>query len=128
MVVRADGRPHGRAAGRSHRSDRCVVATAVFIRPGASPWLLSLLLAGYGLGLGLASAQLTGTVLRDIPTEQSGQSSATQSTVRQVGSALGTAVIGAVLAASLQGCWRPSSTRFRVLPRRPPSNWSTTPL
>ncbi|WP_111720988.1 DHA2 family efflux MFS transporter permease subunit [Homoserinimonas sp. OAct 916] len=80
-----------------------VVVTAFVIRPGISPWLLALVLAGYGLGLGLASAQLTGTVLRDIPTEQSGQGSATQSTVRQVGAALGTAVIGAVLAAGLAG-------------------------
>ena len=52
----------------------------------------------YGLGLGLASAQLTGTVLADIPTAVSGQGSATQSTVRQLGAALGSAIIGSVLA------------------------------
>ncbi|MCQ9172880.1 hypothetical protein JY506_11250 [Corynebacterium amycolatum] len=34
-----------------------------------------------GLGLWFASAQLTGTVLRDIPVDDSGQASATQSTV-----------------------------------------------
>ena len=55
----------------------------------------------YGLGLGLASAQLTGTVLQDIPVAVSGQGSATQSTVRQVGSALGTAFAGAALSISL---------------------------
>ncbi len=78
-----------------------VTATALFLGADSAPWLLALLLVVYGLGLGLASAQLTGTVLADIPTEQSGQGSATQSTVRQVGSALGTALIGAVLAAGL---------------------------
>lgn len=52
----------------------------------------------YGLGLGLASAQLTSTVLRDIPAEASGQGSATQSTLRQLGSGLGTAISGSVLA------------------------------
>src|SRR5699024_8599010 len=49
----------------------------------------------------LASAQLTGTVLRDVPTEVSGQGSATQSTVRQVGSALGTALAGSALSVAL---------------------------
>ena len=78
-----------------------VVATALFVAIHGSPWVLALLLVVYGFGLGLASAQLTGTVLADIPTEKSGQGSATQSTVRQVGSALGTALIGAVLAADL---------------------------
>ena len=55
----------------------------------------------YGLGLGLASAQLTGTVLQDIPVEISGQGFATQSTVRQIGSALDTAVAGATLSIAL---------------------------
>lgn len=80
-----------------------VTAAALLLSASGSPWLLALLLVVYGLGLGLASAQLTGTVLADIPTEQSGQGSATQSTVRQVGSALGTALIGGVLAAGLSG-------------------------
>lgn len=40
-------------------------------------------------------------MLADIPPEQSGQGSATQSTVRQVGSALGSTVAGAVLAIGL---------------------------
>ncbi|HEY5221627.1 MAG TPA: MFS transporter [Microbacteriaceae bacterium] len=78
-----------------------VIATALTLGAHGSPWLLAALLVFYGLGLGLASAQLTGTVLRDIPPEQSGQGSATQSTVRQVGAALGTALIGAVLAIGL---------------------------
>lgn len=78
-----------------------VIVTALLLGPDMSPWLLGGVLAIYGLGLGLASAQLTGTVLVDIPADESGQGSATQSTVRQVGSALGTAIIGAVLAAGL---------------------------
>lgn len=63
--------------------------------------LIALPLVVYGLGLGLASAQLTGTVLRDVPVEISGQGSATQSTVRQIGTALGTAFAGAALSISL---------------------------
>ena len=69
---------------------------------GTTPgWIVALPLALYGLGLGLASAQLTGTVLSEIPVGMSGQGSATQSTIRQIGSAIGTAVSGAVLSAAL---------------------------
>ncbi|HLS62480.1 MAG TPA: MFS transporter [Ruania sp.] len=69
--------------------------------PATAAWLIAAPLVLYGLGLGLASAQLTGTVLRDVPTEVSGQGSATQSTVRQVGSALGTALAGSALSLAL---------------------------
>ncbi|WP_280261643.1 MFS transporter [Nocardia wallacei] len=78
-----------------------VAVTALFVSPDVSPWLLAVLLACYGVGLGLASAQLTGTVLADVPPAASGQGAATQSTVRQVGSALGAAVLGGVLSVSL---------------------------
>ena len=74
---------------------------ALTVGPSTSGWLIALPLVVYGLGLGLASAQLTGTVLQDIPVAVSGQGSATQSTVRQVGSALGTAFAGAALSISL---------------------------
>ena len=40
-------------------------------------------------------------MLRDVPVEVSGQGSATQSTVRQIGSALGTAFAGAALTVAL---------------------------
>lgn len=68
-----------------------------------SPWWLVLALVVYGLGLGFASAQLTNVVLADVPGEKSGQASAMTSTFRQVGSALGAAVLGTVLFASLAG-------------------------
>ena len=60
------------------------------------PWLVV-----YGLGVGFATAQLTGVVMADIPVEESGQGSAMQSTSRQIGAALGTAILGAVLVVSL---------------------------
>lgn len=78
-----------------------VAAVALAIGAQASPVLIAALLVVYGIGLGLASAQLTSTVLGDIPPELSGQGSATQSTVRQLGSALGSAVAGTVLAVAL---------------------------
>lgn len=59
-------------------------------------------LAVYGFGVGLATAQLTGVVLRDVPVGDSGRASGTQSTSRQLGSALGIAVIGTVLYSTVQ--------------------------
>ncbi|MDN5821794.1 MAG: MFS transporter [Brachybacterium sp.] len=74
---------------------------AALLGPATPIALLVGVLVVYGLGLGLASAQLTSTVLAPVPPEQSGQGSATQSTVRQLGTALGTAISGAMLAAGL---------------------------
>ncbi len=62
-----------------------------------NPWWLVIALVLYGLGVGFASAQLTNVVLADVPPLKSGQASAVTSTFRQIGTALGTAVIGAVL-------------------------------
>ncbi len=78
-----------------------VGVTALVLNSTVSPWLVGVLLVCYGTGLGLASAQLTSTVLAEVPPEQSGQGSATQSTVRQIGAALGTAIFGAALAVGL---------------------------
>jgi EmrB/QacA subfamily drug resistance transporter len=60
------------------------------------PWLFL-----YGFGVGLATAQLTGVILKDVPVDQSGQGSGTQSTSRQIGSALGIAILGTILFTSV---------------------------
>ena len=63
-----------------------------------SGWLVTApLLFVYGVGVGFATAQLTGVVLADVPVERSGQGSGTQSTSRQVGSAFGIAILGTIL-------------------------------
>jgi MFS family permease len=51
----------------------------------------------YGAGVGLAISQLTSVVLMSIPWQKAGIGSGANNTVRQVGSAFGIAVIGAVL-------------------------------
>ena len=56
----------------------------------------------YGIGVGLASAQLTSVILSEIPPRESGQASGMQSTFRQVGAAVGIALLGTVLAAGLR--------------------------
>jgi EmrB/QacA subfamily drug resistance transporter len=63
---------------------------------GLAPWMLL-----YGVGLGLTAAQLTNVSLADVPRAHAGQASGTQSTARQIGAALGIAIIGTVFATSL---------------------------
>ncbi len=60
----------------------------------AAPWwLIALGLALYGVGVGFATAQVTNVVLADVPPAAAGQASGIQSTTRQLGSALGIAVL-----------------------------------
>src|SRR5713226_2054335 len=55
----------------------------------------------YGAGVGLAISQLTSTVLQSIPWQKAGVGSGANNTVRQIGSAFGIAVIGAILVAQI---------------------------
>ncbi len=64
---------------------------------GITVWDLVPGLALYGAGIGFAGAQLTNVILSEIPLEGSGGASGANSTVRQVGSALGVSVIGSLL-------------------------------
>jgi len=67
----------------------------------ASAPVLSAWLFLYGAGVGMATAQLTSVILVDVPVAQSGQASGLQSTFRQLGSALGIAVLGTLLVSIL---------------------------
>ncbi len=55
----------------------------------------------YGAGVGLAIGQVTATILGSVPWQRAGVASGANNTVRQVGSAFGIAVIGAVLVAEI---------------------------
>lgn len=79
------------------------VAGIAFIATTEGSWQgIAPFLALYGIGIGLATAQLTGVIMADVPMEKTGQASGSQSTVRQIGSALGIAVLGTVLFTSTQ--------------------------
>ncbi len=78
-----------------------ILVTTFLIGTATSGLLLAGPLFVYGIGVGLATAQLTSIVLSDIPGNRSGLASGTNSTMRQVGSALGVAIIGTVLFATL---------------------------
>lgn len=55
----------------------------------------------YGVGVGMATAQLTSVILSEVPVQRSGEASGMQTTVRQLGSALGVALLGGVLISGL---------------------------
>ena len=76
-----------------------LLAVAFAISPRLT--FLSLLpgFAFYGVGIGFASSQLTNIVLSAIRKEKAGAASGANTTARQVGSALGVAVIGGLLTA-----------------------------
>jgi EmrB/QacA subfamily drug resistance transporter len=78
-----------------------LLATVPLLATSATGWTLAGPLFLYGMGVGLATAQLTGAILVDVPVEASGQASGIQSTFRQVGSALGIAVLGTLLIVGL---------------------------
>jgi MFS family permease len=78
-----------------------VAGIALVLRPDTTWTVVTPLLFVYGIGVGFATAQLTGVVLADVPIERSGQGSGTQSTARQIGSAFGIAILGTVLFSTL---------------------------
>ncbi|WP_280826320.1 DHA2 family efflux MFS transporter permease subunit [Mycobacterium sp. OTB74] len=70
------------------------LAGLAFVADVQAPWWhLAGMLFFYGIGVGFATAQVTNVVLNDIPEQNSGQASGIQSAFRQLGSALGIAVL-----------------------------------
>ena len=65
-------------------------------------WVLASYLV-FGLGFGLVNAPITNTALSGMPRSQAGVAAAIASTSRQVGAALGVAVVGSVLSSGLVG-------------------------
>ena len=92
-----------------------LIIVAFAITPDAEWWHIVPGLFVYGFGVGLATAQLTSVVLKDVPLTLSGQGSGTQSTARQIGSALGIAILGTILFTSL-GAGLESRLEARSLP------------
>ena len=76
-------------------------------------WPIAPFLLLYGIGVGLATAQLTGVIMVEVPMAKIGQASGSQSTVRQIGSALGIAVLGTVLFTASQTA---GEARLRDIP------------
>ena len=70
-------------------------------------WQLMLAFTLYGIGVGLAIAQLANIVLSDVPPEKAGVASGANNTIRQIGASLGIAIIGAVLFGNFASAAKP---------------------
>ena len=78
-----------------------IVGVMLTISVERSAWWMAIPLFIYGIGVGFDSAQLTNVILSDVPPQRSGGASSVTSTLRQVGSTLGSAMLGTVLFVSL---------------------------
>jgi EmrB/QacA subfamily drug resistance transporter len=74
-----------------------LICVLLAIGPDITFWSLVPGLCIFGVGIGFATSQVTGVVLYDIPADKAGVAGGTNSTARQVGAALGAAVIGSVV-------------------------------
>jgi EmrB/QacA subfamily drug resistance transporter len=63
-------------------------------------WLLLVVLSVQGLGMGAVMAPATESIMSVVPREKAGAGAAVNNSVRQIGGALGVAILGSVLAAS----------------------------
>lgn len=89
---------------------------SVSLTPDDSRLALFPILLVYGAGTGLAIAQLTSVILSEVPAGQLGVASGANNTIRQVGAALGIAIIGAVLTAQITAAARVEVSNSTVLP------------
>ncbi len=71
------------------------------ISVGANVWTLAPGLLVFGIGMAMASAQLTNIVLSSVPHQLSGEASAINAMARQVGTSVGIAIIGMVLVGAI---------------------------
>jgi MFS family permease len=122
----------GRVMARSGTRGPLLIASAGIIAGGvlltfltaASPaWYVVLCCVVFGAGMGWVSAPVTNNAVAGMPRARAGTAAAIASTGRQVGSSLGVAVTGSVLAAGLHG---PIATGFTAATR--PAWWIVTAM
>lgn len=96
-------------------------ATAIFLlhlilRVDTPIPLIIAVLVLYGVGVGLAIAQLTSVVLSEVPPQRLGAGSGANNTIRQVGAAIGVAIIGAVLTTGIGNSARTQLETNQAIP------------
>jgi len=68
----------------------------------------------YGAGVGLSISQLTNLVLSDVPRQRTGAASGANNTVRQIGAAMGIAILGAILSSGISATGRSQTQAIRA--------------
>jgi EmrB/QacA subfamily drug resistance transporter len=78
------------------------VALLIFSRATATSgyWLIAAVLVVFGLGMGLAMAPATDSIMGSLPPERAGVGSAVNDTTREIGGALGVAIMGSLAASA----------------------------
>ncbi len=84
----------------------------------ANGYSLAPALIVFGAGIGIASAQLTNIILSAVPPFYTGEASAASNTIRQIGTSVGTAIIGAILAASVHSNTVNNIYKDNVIPEK----------
>ena len=82
----------------------CLIAAAAIMAqftPTTSLWIVALAYVLMGLGFGFVNAPITNTAVSGMPRTQAGVAAAVASTSRQVGSSLGVAIFGSILASGV---------------------------
>jgi len=86
------------------------------ITPTATAWNFAPGLALYGAGMGLVMSQINNMTLSALPVEYAGEASGVNNTTRQLGSSLGSAIIGAVLLSALSANVTTGVQKSTVIP------------
>ena len=76
------------------------LVVGAFTRVGTGYGVIATWLAVVGMGLGLAMAPSLTVILEELPPDRSGMGSSVSQTMRQVGGALGVAILGSVLSSA----------------------------
>lgn len=81
----------------------CALGFYVFVQNDSPLWMVEIGLVLMGLGMGNVMAPATESIMSAVPRDKAGAGSAVNNTVRQVGGALGVAILGSVMSSSYRG-------------------------
>ena len=97
------------------------IAFGYYVRAGAhSPiWLLELVLFLEGAGIANVMPPSTSAIMASVPREKAGQGSAIGNTMRQLGGALGVAVLGSILSSAYRTSITPHLKHIPALAHNP---------
>jgi EmrB/QacA subfamily drug resistance transporter len=79
-----------------------IVLLAITSSPTASYWWFALAVVIQALGMGITTAPSTGAIMRSLPLHKAGVGSAVNDTTRELGGALGVAVLGSLVASQFR--------------------------
>lgn len=93
-----------------------LISAALFVLAGLGTattyWVLAGALVVLGIGMGNVAAPATGTVMQSLPVAKAGVGSAVNDTAREVGGALGIAVLGSIVASGFAANLEPALARL----------------